>query len=204
VSNRIVRVFCAVAMATTILPACSGSGGAFSARDSSSQAAQATIAPSSTPTSVPLPPADRCGMPDGLAKTFASITGEDWPGNPYDPGGADNDDYSLTFSGAFVVDAGKKQIGTKAPASITVVYSKDVNKTPCKHKLVFKLRRCPSKDSTVFASVEMDAKRDSSASTVIQVPEAAYIDINLITTEPNGGKKEINLYETQGLNFTFK
>ena len=153
---------------------------------------------------LPLPNEDRCEFPSGIQKTAAAITGEDWPDNAFDKGGADNDDYTLSFSGNFLIEPVKKQIGTGGPAEIKVSYSKDVNKTPCSHKLVFKFRRCPTKDSFVLGTTELDAGRKPIASAVIPIPEAAYLDISLITTSPEGNKKETNLYETQGRNFVFK
>jgi hypothetical protein len=200
--NRSIFLKLALSTAAISLTACSGgprfeNGGEKTATLSSDSSQNPLPAGGS-----PLSPSDSCSPPGGVARSTASITGEDWPGNTVDKKGADNNDYTLSFSGGFMLDAIKKTIGTSGPAELRVNYSRGQSK--CGHKFTFQFRRCPNKDSSVIGSVEMNAGQLDAKSQTISIPAPAYLDIKITTTSPEGGIKVTNLYESLGSFFTFK
>jgi len=148
---------------------------------------------------------DKCEIPQGIQRSSIEIAGEDFPNNPFDEGGFDNDDYSITFSGNLIVD--DKRIGSDKAVKVSADYSR--RGTNCHHKFEIRFRKCPNHNSTIVGTVAMDVGSASAKSIKFDVPKKTFIDINLITTQcqypgMKGLISDVDLYKSSGQFFSIQ
>lgn len=121
---------------------------------------------------------DRCAGPEGQERPQISIQGEEFPDNPVDPGGHDNNDYLLTFQGPMLLNG--FVVGVRKAQEMTVNYIRMDG--ICQHDFVIKFRKCGTDTSSVIKEVAYPVGKMPIFSQKISIPENAYIDIHLHTS----------------------
>lgn len=148
---------------------------------------------------------DACLAPKGEGASTVALSGEDFPNNPYDWGGFDNDDYKLTFSGDLLMEG--KAVAIAKAQSVQVAYARAGSN--CNHSFLLRFRKCPAEGSTVVGEAQLVPGKGYALTQTVQVPAKVYVDIHLATSDCDyprmgGMATTVDLFKSQGQFFSVK